>query len=719
MRHTAAVAVLLLAISLSAEPFTCGTSIDNSHDVAAAGELVQLRQARRAGKGSAPVSLVDSVFVVRADETNAPYGRAFDLAGKTVELTPAGEDAFTVSTGPLAWADDRGQQLTGGATRTWSLAQPFTVFGREVRTLYVTDRNSIHLDPPQLPTGRQIGDWELASFGQAVISPFFLTDTLRTWINPVIYVRETGDSLLVTWESGSRLLVQAAIFANGRIRFSYSKMTLPSGGVLVTSGKEAWRNVRTPLVETTDALGDVGGGTSEGLRRMLDIESVSVNRLSDLDLTEVRILLAEAPVYSRISAGGSVSWNVVAGESPVSLAAARVIMTSSGPQLRATIPVFGGTTASPAAAMEGRTLVVRLPDSFLEAAPRITVVSRNDGAATADVVATQSLALPAPARLVNADLSAAAGATLRMPVVEAFTLAVLLPQTVWEQVRLAHSLRGEEIDAVAVYQNFTTDIMLFAGAYATGGNAGASGIRPFDSGASGSPKEPTLLHMNRMDIWADDRDAAHVLLHELGHRWLYFIQIMENGAATHALNPASAHPAQFVHTPAAFNVMADDDASVMGGSNFRDNRNGTFTSGSGTHNGYSWLDLYLMGLASPQEVQPFFYIANSNPRLDDAYYAPADTTVSGTRRSVNLQQVVDAVGPRLPAYPQTQKQFRVAFVLVSNVEPPLDQLARMAALRHLLTRDFAVATGGRASVTTDFVAPVPPPTGPRRRSIRH
>jgi hypothetical protein len=394
-------------------------------------------------------------------------------------------------------------------------------------------------------------------------------------------------------------------------------------------------------------------------------------------------------------------------------------MTSSGPQLRATIPVFGGTTASPAASVEGRTMVVRLPDSFLEVAPRVTVVSRNDDGVTADMVATQSLALPAPARLVNADLSAADGATLRMPVVEAFTLAVLLPQTVWDQVRLAHSLSGEEIDAVAVYQNFTTDIMLFAGAYATGGNAGVSGIRPFDSGAPGSAKEPTLLHMNRMDIWADDRDAAHVLLHELGHRWLYFIQIMENGGRTHALNPASAHPAQFVHTPAAFNVHAPDDASVMGGSTFTDHRNGTFTSGSGTHNGFSWLDLYLMGLASPQEVQPFFYIANSNPRLEDAYYAPADMTVSGTRRNVTLQQVIQAVGPRLPAYPQTQKSFRVAFVLVSDGEPAPGQLARMQELRQMMSRDFAIATGGRASVTTDFAPPAPPPSGPRRRSIRH
>ena len=712
------VAVLLSATTLAAEPFTCGTSIENSRDVAAAGEFVQLRQALRAGKGSAPPTLANNVFVVRADDTNAPYGRSFDLAGKTVELTPAGEDAFSARVVPVEWSEDRGRELTGGATRPWNLARPFTIFGREVRTLYVTDRNSIHLDLPQLPTGRQIGDWELTSFRQAVISPFFLTDTLRRWINPTIHVREADDSLLVTWESAGRLAVQAALLADGRIRLSYKVMTLPSGGVVVTNGAEAWRNVRTPLVQAADATGDVSGGISQGLRRMLDIESVTINRLSDVDLAEVRIQLAEAPEHGRIAGNGSVAWHVVAGENAFSSAAARVVLTSSGSQLRATIPVFGGTTSSPAASLEGRTLVVRLPDSFLEAASRVTVVSRGDNGGTADVVASQALALPAPARRMNADLSASDGATLHMPVVEAFTLAVLVPTRVWDQLHAEHALREDQVDAVAIYQNFNTDIRLYAGAYASGGNAGASGISPGDAGAAGSPKEPTLLHMNHLNVWSQDIDAAHVLLHELGHRWLYFVQIMENGKPEYSLNPASAHPAQFVHTPAAFNVHAPDDASVMGGSSFTDNHNGTFTSGSGTHNGFSWLDLYLMGLAAPEEVAPFFYIADSDPRLEDAYYAPADTTVTGTRRNVTLQQVIGAIGPRLPAYPQTQRSFKVAFVLLSEGEPTVEQLARMEVLRFLMARDFSVATGGRASITTDFAPPEPPPSGPRRRSVR-
>ena len=718
MRRTAALAVLLSATSLAAEPFSCGTSGENGAFVAAAGELLQLRHARRAAKGSPPVELRSSVFVVRADETNAPYGRPFDLAGKSIELTPAGEDAFTARVGPVEWIEDRGQELPGGATRMWSLTRPFTIFGREVRRLYVTDRNSIHLDPPQLPTGRQLGDWELTSFAQPVISPYFLTDTLRRWVNPTIRVREEAGSLLVTWESAGRLAVQAAILDDGRIRLSYSLLTLPSGGIVVTSGAEAWRNVRTQLVEASDPRGDAGGSVPAALRGMLDIESVTISRLSDVDLAEVRIRLAEAPSHTRIPSGSTVAWHVVAGENAAGQAAARVVMTAAGPQLRATIPIFGGTGSSPAASLDGNTLVVRLPDSFLEAASRVTVMSRADASGIADVVAAQTLALPPPARRMSADVSAADGTTLRMPVVEAFTLPVLIPQRVWDQLRADRALEEEEVDGVAIYQNFPTDIRLYAAAYALSGNAGVSGIQPGDGGAAGSMREPALLHMSMLDD-ADDLYSAHLLLHEFGHRWLYFLQIMENGRASSVLNPASAHPAQYVHTPAAFNVQASDDASVMGGSTFTDNRNGTFTSGSGTHNGYSWLDLYLMGLASPQEVQPFFYIANSDPQLDDAYYAPPATTVRGSRRNVTVQQVIDATGPRLPAFPRTQRRFRVAFVLLSAGDPQPQQLERMQQLRFLMARDFAVATGGRAELTSEFADPEPPPPpGPRRRSVR-
>jgi hypothetical protein len=720
MRLSLAVAVLLWSISALSQPFECGTTAEHEQFVRASAEFLELRAARMAAKGvpESNAALSNNIFIVRADDTNTPYRRPFDLQSKTLELTPAGEDTFTARVGSLHWDGNLGRELIGGESRAWNLANPFTIFGREVRTLYVTERTSIHLDAPKLPTGRQFGDYELASFEQAVIAPLMLTDLLRQRADPSIHVRESGDSLLVTWMSGTEYAVQAAIFADGRIRLSYLNVGLPAGGVLVTSGAEGWREQRTPLVEVTDPVGDILAETPERLRGMLDIESVTINRLADLDLAEVRITLAEAPDFHHVPIDSWVTWNVVAGDDPASQVAARVVLYGTGTDLRVTIPVFSGSTDSPAAAVEGRTLIVRLPDEFLQVAAHVTVAARVENERNIDVVASRPLVLPEPARRMRTDLSAADGATLRMPVVEAFTMPVLAPQRVWDQIRYDYGLDGENVDAVAIYQTFPTDIQLYAGAYAVVGNPGASGIRVGDETSAGTSKVPSLLHMNQLNLGRSDRSDSHVLLHEFGHRWLYFFMLMENGAPRFALNPLRQHPAQFVHTPAAFNVHANDDASAMGGGTFRDLGNGSFTSGSATHNGYSWLDLYLMGLAAPEEVAPFYYIANSNPKLADAYYAPRNTTVRGTRKNVTVQQVIDATGPRRPGYAESQKQFRVAFVLLTEGEPSESQLNRMNALRDLMARDFQTATGGRATIATTFTAPPVAPSGPRRRAIR-
>ena len=72
----------------------------------------------------------------------------------------------------------------------------------------------------------------------------------------------------------------------------------------------------------------------------------------------------------------------------------------------------------------------------------------------------------------------------------------------------------------------------------------------------------------------------------------------------------------------------------MGGSNWTDNLDGTFTSqdhATGAYLGYSWVDLYLMGLASPDEVPDFFYLADTDPHVRDAYWADSGITVRGTK----------------------------------------------------------------------------------------
>ena len=720
MRLSIAVAVLIAAFNLAAdETFQCGTTEENDQHVRAMTEVARMRAERMSSKGEPQANAVlrDNLFLLAADDTNTPYRRPLDLSRKSLHFTPAGEESYQVRVAAMEWIGDSGKPLPGNGTRIWRLAKPFNIFGRSATQLYVTDVGSVHLDTPKLPGARQYGDFELAAFQQAVIAPLLLAEPVSSNLPLQVQVRETATDLLVTWHLQGAYAVQALISADGSFRFTYDQVArVDTAGVLLTSGDESWRGDRRPLFEVSDAANDATG-VADDLRRMLDIESVAASRLSDADIVEFRITLAEAPDYQRVGRSSWIGYNIVLGEDANKNAAVRAVLYGNGPEFRLAVPVFGGASANPAVTLDGRTLIIRLPDHVLDVTSVVTIASRLEAKDAADVVSAQRLALPSPARRLHADLSAADGATLRLPILEAFTLPVLNPARVWDQVRWTHTLGEADVDAVAIYQTFPTDLILYAGAYATYANAGASGIRSGDAHALTTPKKPTLLHMNRLSLPGNDRSASHVLLHEFGHRWLFHFQLAENGTTRYVLNPLRAHPAQWVHTRAAFNVHAGDDASAMGGSSFTDNGDGSFTSGSGAHFGYSWLDLYLMGLASPNEVQPFFYIANSNPVLGDAYYAPRQLTVRGERRNVHVQQVIDGTGPRLPAYPNAQTRFKVAFVLLSDREPTAAEIERTRALRGILERDFRTATGGRGEISTAFAA-APPASGPRRRVVR-
>jgi len=131
--------------------------------------------------------------------------------------------------------------------------------------------------------------------------------------------------------------------------------------------------------------------------------------------------------------------------------------------------------------------------------------------------------------------------------------------------------------------------------------------------------------------------------------------------------------------------------------------------------GYSWTDLYLMGLAGAEEVRPWFYLGGTKPALPTAYFPEDRIEVTGTKHDVALSQVVAVQGPRNPSTAMSQREFRVLFVLVTDPgkEPAAEEIAKLEWLRTTMERDFTRATGGRGRITTDRPAPTK-----RRRSVR-
>jgi hypothetical protein len=197
-------------------------------------------------------------------------------------------------------------------------------------------------------------------------------------------------------------------------------------------------------------------------------------------------------------------------------------------------------------------------------------------------------------------------------------------------------------------------------------------------------------------------NPQRLLLHEFGHRWLFWADFIVDGVRSAALN-AGAHPHRYVSLPAA----SAAGGSPMGGERWTDNGDGTFTRVPGTM-GYSWMELYLMGLAAPSEVAPIFYVESAQ-EIDRSGGA-----IRGTRRNVTIEQLIAGLGPRYPAYPEAQKRFAMLFVLVADGTPTEAELQTMKTISQSFGETFRNATAGRGEIVL-----LEPSGPPRRRAARH
>lgn len=136
--------------------------------------------------------------------------------------------------------------------------------------------------------------------------------------------------------------------------------------------------------------------------------------------------------------------------------------------------------------------------------------------------------------------------------------------------------------------------------------------------------------------------AMSQIAHEMGHRWMAFVSA-KVGAETIPLGPV--HWAMGLQAPVAFPYRRPTEASIMGGGVWQDNFDGTYTQLDDNYyvpaTGYSYLDLYLMGLISPAEVPDFFILRNLVPAGKDANGHPV---FKADRTKVTIQDVIAAEG---------------------------------------------------------------------------
>ncbi len=201
------------------------------------------------------------------------------------------------------------------------------------------------------------------------------------------------------------------------------------------------------------------------------------------------------------------------------------------------------------------------------------------------------------------------------------------------------------------------------------------------------------MWMNYVDYWDPWGPALTdwVFAHELGHHWLSFADV----DPPMMLGRQGAHWSYFLDTP----------NSPMEGNAWIDNGDGSFTTDRSAERLFSPLDLYLLGLATPDDVPPFFVIdepygATRGPASSPEHrFGEEDVTVWGTRVDLTVDDVISATGTREPGL-EADPNYRVLMVLLLGPNDPVTehQLDALAGYRERWTEAWSRFTGGRSTV---------------------
>lgn len=178
-----------------------------------------------------------------------------------------------------------------------------------------------------------------------------------------------------------------------------------------------------------------------------------------------------------------------------------------------------------------------------------------------------------------------------------------------------------------------------------------------------------------------------VLAHEFFHRWGVFVRFIdEQGQLNNSLlGRQDAH----------WSFKVDTSASVQYGHDWHDQEDGSFKAHS-ARRFFSPMDLYLMGLYGPDEVEPFYYIESADRSREEL--PQPGVSISGVAKEVTVEDIIAAEGPRVPGADASQKEFKFAFIYLKSASAEVDSSTLLALKRfreNFVTR-LSILTGGRS-----------------------
>jgi hypothetical protein len=241
---------------------------------------------------------------------------------------------------------------------------------------------------------------------------------------------------------------------------------------------------------------------------------------------------------------------------------------------------------------------------------------------------------------------------------------------------------------------------------------GGDGTMP----SSKPPLRAILLHndFTELDVRAKTQNAPteqfakYIFLLELTHVWGPALRVpaVDGGATAQEL----------IGFPFHWSFWMDAGGSPAGGNAWKDNGDGTFTTSGQLPKDvrYTMLDLYMMGLAGPSEVQPFGVLEGAvppagakDPFTGGAYsqqsfpwFGATPFTVTATRRALTINDIVAANGARSPATSTgTMKLGIVLMVSAGTAEADIAALEeKFDAVADTLAPAFHDATQNRGTL---------------------
>ena len=286
---------------------------------------------------------------------------------------------------------------------------------------------------------------------------------------------------------------------------------------------------------------------------------------------------------------------------------------------------------------------------------------------------------------------------------------------------VCHLLRtlGDEFDLFVFHSENRTDTLWTATPWARGGAAKHYGCT--QGRFKGSWSNPVWIKSGFVfdaDPLHEDNEGfdsgLYLFAHEFGHHWLAYYSFDKSGQREPLYRDACAcHWRYGLHTPAPFPWRPPEEErypefdeetgsrSIMGGYYWVDHGDGSFTlRGTNTRGGFSWLDLYAMGLADAEEVPDMFLLRNMQDNNDPAKKGDytADKQIFSIDQIVLEHPFFDKVlGPAL-----SQTVFNAGFVylLEPGQVPSGDMLALHARYKSRVPEHWSHITGGRSQITT-------------------